>query len=577
MSVSKNKPNTQISESTCSSSYDLDITYNLSVFQKSGHEPSTTHENLNEVNYKMRKDLEVCCICGMPQLLENCKRPECPNYFHLHCISYYFPELKGKKTCPTHSVKNLDDKKRLTHLSNIFNSSPDLPSLVKSEKIGKKQPDLSGNLFWFSISQQYFPYFNPEKPEFHSKPTQNPPATQSESWIDQKLSKISKKLSGVTDSLLTLTNPIQNLGKNCCKRPKVGENYLNSSKLELNLQGKYIRNYEKIQLTSFKHNLKDYHHHDSEEKIVCAVCDDEESYEDNLIVICSKCDLPVHCRCYKIEDLPEQDWLCDVCIADAQGAICSLCPVPGGALKLAKPSNWVHVTCSRHLQNPSPKDFTLDLSRINPEKFKLKCFSCGNRTGACVQCSHGRCATAFHVECRKDLLEITPTSIHWLCPNHKASKLTRQVKQARDASDEFISNIASLLWKKEFPAPTVTKIKKPAKKLNLELVKKRIVMEIDNDQIIMKVFVDNKMIKAVRYVGEDSKRKAGKKIEVNEKLLKGNDKDNTRSLSGLELTVKRKEKDPGTTVLTTCKGEFFIKLKLPNEIVDTVTKRHRKV
>lgn len=576
MSVSKNKPNNQISESTCSSSYDLDLTYNLSIFQKLENESTTVHENLNMINNRMSENLEICCICAIPQFLENCQRPECCNFFHSHCISYYFPELKGKKNCPNHSVKHLEEKKKLIHLSNIFNSSPQVSSLVKSEKIGKKQSDLTGNLFWFNISQQYFPYFNTEKPEFHSKPTQKPSVTQSESWINQKISKISQKLSGVTDSLVTLIEPLKKLSKNCCKRPKVGENYLNSAKLELNLQGKYIRNYEKIQLTSFKHNLKDYHHHDSEEKIVCAVCDDEESYEDNLIVICSKCDLPVHCRCYRIENLPETDWLCDVCVSDAQNAACSLCPVPGGALKLSKPSNWVHVTCSRHLQNPSPKDFSLDQSRINPEKFKLKCFSCNNRTGACVQCSYGRCATAFHVECRKDLLEISQNSIHWLCPNHKASKLTRQVKQARDASDEFILNIANLLWNKEFPVLKVNKVKKQTKKISLEQAKKRIVLEIENDQILMKVFVGSKMVKTLRYVGEETKKKGGKKIEVNEKPPK-NDKDNIRSLSGLELTVKRKEKDPDTTVLTTCKGEFTIKLKLPNEIVDTVTKRQKKV
>lgn len=575
MSVSKNKPSTQATESTCNTSFDLDLTYDLSIFREN-YQESKLDEKFEQKNSKSKANKEICCICAMPQFLETCEKQGCCKYFHSHCVSYYFPELKGKKNCPLHIFKSLADIQKLLHLSSSFNSFPGLCSIVKSEKTGKKQSDLTGNLFWSCISQQYFPYFNIEKPEFHSKPSKNDSENVSETWMSKKIQKVTQKLQSVTQSNSNLIEPIKELRKNCCKRPKTGENIQNSAKMPLNLQGKYIRNYEKIQIGSFKHSLKDYHVHDSEEKIVCAVCEDEESYEDNLIVICAKCNLPVHCRCYNIGELTEHDWLCDPCAADVKEAQCTLCPIPNGALKFAKPSNWVHVTCGRHLLSPSPKDLILDLSKANPEKFKLKCFSCNIKTGACIQCSHGRCATAFHVECRKDLLEISPNSIQWLCPNHKASKLTRQVKQAKDNSDEFISNVANIVWKKTFPEETEIKAEKPKKKVNLELAKKKILMEIDLDQILMKVFVGSKMVKVLRYVGEEKQKKGIKKnvLDIKPQKILNND---IKSLSGLELKVKRKEKDQDITILKTCKGDFSIKMKVPREIVESMPKKRKIV
>lgn len=45
----------------------------------------------------------------------------------------------------------------------------------------------------------------------------------------------------------------------------------------------------------------------------------------------------------------------------------------------------------------------VDVSPIPPQRWKLKCFYCKKRMkkteGCCVQCSHGRCPTSFHVTC----------------------------------------------------------------------------------------------------------------------------------------------------------------------------------
>jgi hypothetical protein len=512
---------------------------------------------------------KLCCICSQENILSSCSKPGCENSFHLHCISYYFPELKYKSQCPIHQFKPLKDISKLLYLSNECQLSTSLAGLIKTEKVGKKQQDLTGNLFWFCISQQYFPYFSREKPEFSMKKCENPRESPESSWISKKISKISTKLETVTTSISSQLIPLLKQVKNCCKRPKPGENLSNSSKMPLNLQGKFIRNYEKIKINSFKHILKDYHNHISEEKIVCAVCDDGDSDEGNLIVICSNCEVPVHCSCYNISKLPDHDWLCDACRSESPFAVCSLCPIRGGALKQDKSSNWVHVTCARHLQGLSLKSFVFDSSKIDLEKFKLKCFSCGGKAGACVQCSHGRCATAFHVECRKDLLELENGSMFWLCPSHKASKLTRNVKQNKDFSDEFNLKIANLLFRKNFGEVNPPKIKKVKKSVNVESMKKKIVMEITQECILMKVFLNNKLFKTVKYLQDEDKGKNKSKQIDNLQDMK--------SFNALPLKVKRKDKAAGVAFMKSVKGEMTVKFQVSDEVLESPCKKRMKV
>lgn len=585
MSVSRSNSNTLTSHTEANQDYDLDLSYSLSIFQKDFK--NKLNENISKLINDKKESPKLCCICSQPNLLESCSKPDCCNQFHLHCISYFFFELKYKKICPSHQFKPLKDVSKLVLLANEANESSCLTYVVKSEKTGKKQQDLTGNLFWFCISQQYFPYFKREKPEFSIEKCRNPRFSDDDSWISRKISNLSKKLETVTKTNSDLLFPLLSQSKNCCKRPKLGENIANSAKMPLNLQGKFIRNFEKIKLNSFKHSLKDYHNHVSEEKIVCAVCDDGDSDEGNLIVICSKCELAVHCSCYNIQSLPDHDWLCDKCLSQSS-ATCSLCPVKGGALKQDKLQSWVHITCARHLQGLPLKSFAFDSSKIESEKFKLKCFSCGFKTGACIQCSHGRCATAFHIECRKDLLEMDNGNMFWLCPNHKASKLTRSIKQSRDLSDEFMMNIANLLIKKIFGEPVVQKQKKSRKKVEPESLKKKIVMEINQDAILMKVFLGNKLVKTVKYLHEDQKSKSEKalkgmktsKIEVDkDKLAKDDkvDKEELKVLTALQLKIKRKDKEPGVRFMKSIRGDFTVKLEVRDEVIETGNKKRQKV
>jgi ribosomal protein L37AE/L43A len=45
-----------------------------------------------------------------------------------------------------------------------------------------------------------------------------------------------------------------------------------------------------------------------QEEIVCAVCGEGHSEDDNKIVFCDQCDLAVHQGCYGVDFIPDGKW-----------------------------------------------------------------------------------------------------------------------------------------------------------------------------------------------------------------------------------------------------------------------------
>ena len=45
-----------------------------------------------------------------------------------------------------------------------------------------------------------------------------------------------------------------------------------------------------------------------EDEDLCVCCLDGTVYEDNEILLCDKCDVPVHQSCYGIKTVPDEDW-----------------------------------------------------------------------------------------------------------------------------------------------------------------------------------------------------------------------------------------------------------------------------
>uniref|UniRef100_A0A672J4P1 [histone H3]-trimethyl-L-lysine(9) demethylase n=1 Tax=Salarias fasciatus TaxID=181472 RepID=A0A672J4P1_SALFA len=116
---------------------------------------------------------------------------------------------------------------------------------------------------------------------------------------------------------------------------------------------------------------------------------------------------------------------------------CCLCTLRGGALQRANNDKWVHVLCAITVLEARFVNITerspVDLSAIPLPRFRLKCAYCRKRmkrevTGCCVQCSHGRCSTAFHPTCAQAAGVLMhpddwPFVVFITCHRHKAPVL----------------------------------------------------------------------------------------------------------------------------------------------------------
>ncbi|KAL1282483.1 hypothetical protein QQF64_001286 [Cirrhinus molitorella] len=126
------------------------------------------------------------------------------------------------------------------------------------------------------------------------------------------------------------------------------------------------------------------------------------------LVACNSCCVQVHASCYGVAAYDVGPvWTCDRCVSGDLAAGCCLCNLRGGALKRTSDDRWVHVMCAVGLPEVKFIDVVkrapIDISFIPIQRYKLKCIYCRNRikklSGACIQCSCGRCPTSFHVTC----------------------------------------------------------------------------------------------------------------------------------------------------------------------------------
>uniref|UniRef100_A0A669DGS5 [histone H3]-trimethyl-L-lysine(9) demethylase n=1 Tax=Oreochromis niloticus TaxID=8128 RepID=A0A669DGS5_ORENI len=132
----------------------------------------------------------------------------------------------------------------------------------------------------------------------------------------------------------------------------------------------------------------------------------------SLLISCSQCSVRVHACQYTHN--------------------CCLCSLRGGALQKANNNKWVHVLCAVAVLEARFVNITerspVDLSGIPLQRFKLKCYYCKKRmkkaSGCCVQCSHGRCPTAYHPTCAQAAGVLMqpdewPFVVHVTCCRHK--------------------------------------------------------------------------------------------------------------------------------------------------------------
>lgn len=67
------------------------------------------------------------------------------------------------------------------------------------------------------------------------------------------------------------------------------------------------------------------------------ICNSGDYEDEDMIVFCGLCNVPVHQSCYGIEQLPDEDWICHNCtifgLKRGLMLTCVLCPKRGGAMK----------------------------------------------------------------------------------------------------------------------------------------------------------------------------------------------------------------------------------------------------
>uniref|UniRef100_A0A8C8IG16 [histone H3]-trimethyl-L-lysine(9) demethylase n=1 Tax=Oncorhynchus tshawytscha TaxID=74940 RepID=A0A8C8IG16_ONCTS len=155
----------------------------------------------------------------------------------------------------------------------------------------------------------------------------------------------------------------------------------------------------------------------------------------SLLISCSHCSVRVHTSCYGVD--PEsvtKDWKCARCKANSmtEVSVYNLLMVWCLCIDMLC-CRWVHVLCAVAVLEARFVNITerspVDLSGIPLQRFKLKCYYCKKRmkktSGCCVQCSHGRCPTAYHPTCAQAagiLMQPDewPFVVYVTCCRHKA-------------------------------------------------------------------------------------------------------------------------------------------------------------
>jgi NuA3 HAT complex component NTO1 len=151
----------------------------------------------------------------------------------------------------------------------------------------------------------------------------------------------------------------------------------------------------------------------------CSICDDGDCENANAIIFCDGCDLAVHQECYGVPFIPEGQWFCRKCKEIGRGTpTCIFCPNVDGAFKQTSTYRWSHLLCAIWIPEVTIANMTFmepitDVEKVPKGRWKLTCYICNQKMGACIQCGNKNCYLAFHVTCaRKAKLFLKMKSQH---------------------------------------------------------------------------------------------------------------------------------------------------------------------
>lgn len=247
-------------------------------------------------------------------------------------------------------------------------------------------------------------------------------------------------------------------------------------------------------------------------------------------------------HCFGIPEVPEGDWICDLCKEigrHAEAPPCALCMVRTGAMKptihsaygstfpnysdcQSVPKVWVHVFCARQVPGitvSDPSHFSgIDLSRIQPHRFKDHCEVCKTDSGACLLCSYKKCKAAYHPECGKSQFIETRAryesdDVRLYCNLHKPSKLRRQlIAKEKKHVDEVLA------FSKNFEEAKRTLDPRKKRKRQQEVV----VHQLDRPFTIDEDFeLEMKLERALRIVRKNSLQRFTVSFRLNSKSKRG--------------------------------------------------------
>ncbi|ORX49484.1 hypothetical protein DM01DRAFT_1105908 [Hesseltinella vesiculosa] len=143
------------------------------------------------------------------------------------------------------------------------------------------------------------------------------------------------------------------------------------------------------------------------EDSTCAICDDGECENSNAIVFCDGCNLAVHQDCYGVPYIPEGQWLCRKCMVSPDKPVsCVFCPNEGGAFKQTNTNKWGHLLCAIWIPEVGVSNSVYmepidNIEAVPKSRWRLTCYICRKKHGACIQCDNKHCFTAFHVTCAR--------------------------------------------------------------------------------------------------------------------------------------------------------------------------------
>ncbi|XP_077997010.1 PHD finger protein 14-like [Glandiceps talaboti] len=200
----------------------------------------------------------------------------------------------------------------------------------------------------------------------------------------------------------------------------------------------------------------DAKHYDKMKVLICSVCLGDNSDDDDEIIECDSCGVPVHEGCYGACDTDStasnqtssstEPWFCDACKAGITAPMCEMCPNPSGIYKETDAGRWVHVVCSLYIPGVTFGDVDklspVVLSEVPYSRWGAReCCYCEDerfaKTGIVIGCDAGMCRNYFHVTCAQKvglLSEASPEEdiadpFYAYCKLHVEKLLMKQKRQ----------------------------------------------------------------------------------------------------------------------------------------------------